>query len=237
MEPRRAAAALDDLKALHALGNPVRRRLYEFVSDAGRAVGREAAAAAAGVSRSLAAYHLDRLVEQGLLEPSFEHQGGRSGPVAGRPMKLYKRAQREFVLRVPPRDYRLLSELLVRAAASDAGGVVTATLERVSHDVGRELAATAKGEEADADLDALTTVLRRGGYEPFEDESGTVRLRNCPFEAVASRYPDVVCRLNLGLVEGILDGLDTGEARAVLEPGEGVCCVAIRTATNGPMRA
>ena len=222
MEPSRAAAALADLDALNALGNPVRRRLYECISAAGRGIGRDEAAASVGVSRSLAAYHLDQLVEQDLLEASFE----RRGPGPGRPAKLYQRARREFVLRVPPRDYQLLCELLVRAVADDQSGVAAATLERVAYEFGHELAEAVTNEGGDAH--ALARVLSTRGYEPFEDEPGTLRLRNCPFESAASRYPDVVCRLNLGLVEGVLDGLDTRNARAVLEPREGVCCVAIR---------
>ena len=235
MEPRRAAAALGDLRPLNALGNPVRRRLYEFVAGAARTVGRDEAAASVGISRSLAAYHLDKLVEQGLLEASFERPAGRTGPGAGRPAKLYQRVSREFALRVPPRDYQLLSELLVRAAAADQSGVVTDKLEEVAQEFGRDLGATTKHENGD-DPNTLTSLLRTQGYEPFEDEPGTVRLRNCPFGTAASQNPELVCRLNLVLIKGVLDGLDS-DARARLEPGEGVCCVAIRTATDSSQRA
>jgi predicted ArsR family transcriptional regulator len=205
----------NDLDALNALGHPVRRRLYDVVVDSGRAVTRDHAAASAGVSRSLAAYHLDKLVAEGLLEATFEREAGRGGPGAGRPAKRYRRAAREFVLRAPPRDYRLLSELLVRAADE-------AKLRRMAYEYGREAGAAAKGN-------TLAGVLRDRGYEPFEDVPGTLRLRNCPFEGVAARYPDVVCGLNLELVNGIVDGLETHSAQAMLEPRDGVCCVAIKT--------
>ncbi len=79
----RRAADLADLSSLSALGSQVRRRLYEFVSDAGRAIGRDEASASVGISRSLAAYHLDKLVERGLLEASFVRQRERGGPGAG----------------------------------------------------------------------------------------------------------------------------------------------------------
>ena len=228
------AAGLGDLDALRALGNTVRRRLYEAVAAAGRAVGRDEAARSAGISRSLAAYHLDKLVGHGLLEASFERQGGRTGPGAGRPAKLYRRARREFVLRAPPRDYRLLGELLVRAAAGDQSGVVTPTLERVAYESGRELV-EAERSQTDPDPSALPRVLRTRGYEPFEAEPGILRLRNCPFETVAAEYRDIVCPVNLGLVQGIIDGLAT-HARAVLEPGEHRCCVAVKPTEGGTGR-
>lgn len=219
------AADLSDLAPLNALANTVRRQVYEFVADGSRAVGRDETAAAVGISRSLAAYHLDKLVEHGLLEAGFARDREQRGPAAGRPPKLYRRAGREFALRVPPRDYRLLGELLVRAARDDHTGAMRRTLERVAHTYGRSLGEDAK-QEALADATELARLLRRRGYEPYEDERGTLRLRNCPFETVARDDPELVCGLNLRLVEGMIDGLDI-EARAVPRPKEGRCCVAI----------
>src|SRR5436305_12511520 len=106
---------LGDLEALSALAEPIRRRLYELVVAARRPVGRDEAAAAAGIGCPLAAYHLDRLAERGLLEATYARPAARGGPGGGRPAKLYNRAAGEFVLRAPPRDYRLLAEVLVRA--------------------------------------------------------------------------------------------------------------------------
>ena len=220
MERGRGAAELADLAPLHALGNPVRRRLYEFVSHVGRAVGRDEAAAAAGVSRSLAAYHLDKLIERGLLEECFARARDRSGPGAGRPPKLYRRARREFALRLPSRDYELLGELLVRAARSDDSGAVRGTLEQVAYEYGRSLGEGARTE--------LETVLRGRGYEPYEDEPGTLRLRNCPFETVARHDPELVCALNVLVLQGLCEGLDL-RADVALEPQPGHCCVAITT--------
>src|SRR5579885_2681097 len=151
VSPVRASPALDDLDALTALADPVRRRLYEVVCDARRPTGREAAAAA-GLSRSLAAYHLDRLARSGLLEVSYGRPPGRGGPGAGRPAKLYRRASAEFALCAPPRDYALLAEILLRADRDDVP-----PSERA---VGREL-----GRQSGS----LREALRSRGYEPFAD--------------------------------------------------------------------
>jgi predicted ArsR family transcriptional regulator len=228
VERGRGAADLADLAPLNALGNPVRRRLYEYVSDAGRAVGRDEAAGAAGVSRSLAAYHLDTLVERGLLEACFARPRDRGGPGAGRPPKLYLRAGRDFALRLPARDYELLGELLVRAARTDDSGAVRAALERVAYDFGRSV-----GDGASAELE---TVLRQRGYEPYRDECGALRLRNCPFGTVARRDPELVCTLNTHVLKGLCERLDD-DAVADLEPRPGHCCVAIRTVSAAELRS
>ncbi|MDQ1709850.1 MAG: hypothetical protein QOG49_1235, partial [Frankiaceae bacterium] len=59
---------LADLAAVAALTEPVRRALYNAVVHSRGPMGRDAAAAAVGISRGLAAFHLDRLVELGLLD-------------------------------------------------------------------------------------------------------------------------------------------------------------------------
>jgi predicted ArsR family transcriptional regulator len=221
------ATGLTDLAALSSLDDSTRRRLYALVVEAGPPVGRDEAAASIGISRSLAAYHLDKLVAHGLLEASFLRQGKRAGPGAGRPAKLYQRAPREFALCLPPRDYQLLSELLVRAADEDQSGALRRTLARVAFEFGDSLGKRSK-QARPVEPDELKGVLSLRGYEPVEDEHGTLRLRNCPFETVASEYPEVVCGLNLGLINGVIKGLSCRHTRAVLEPAEGHCCVAIK---------
>lgn len=115
---------MKDIDAIAALQDPVRRRLYEYVVAQGREVGRNEAAEAAGVARTLAAHHLDRLTEAGLLESGSRRLSGRTGPGAGRPAKVYTRAPAEHSVSLPARDYRTVAELLAEAAEQaglDAG--------------------------------------------------------------------------------------------------------------------
>jgi predicted ArsR family transcriptional regulator len=72
-----------DLAAIGLLKDPVRRALYGHVVAAGGEVSRDQAAEAAGVARSLAAFHLDKLVEAGLLEATFRRLGNRRGRRTG----------------------------------------------------------------------------------------------------------------------------------------------------------
>jgi predicted ArsR family transcriptional regulator len=221
----RGGAELGDVEALSVLGDRTRRRLYEFVAQSGRPVGRDECGQATETGRSLAAYHLDKLVEHGLLEASYARPAGRTGPGAGRPAKLYRRADREFVLRTPARDYRLLAELLARATEEHDG--VKVTIEHAARELGRCLAAAGVADDPRRPEQALQDLLRRCGYEPFESEPGVVRLRNCPFDEVALRHPELVCGLNLALIDGMLAGFGAERANALLAPQEGACCVAI----------
>jgi predicted ArsR family transcriptional regulator len=212
----------DELARLAALDEPVRRRLFAYVRSSPEPVSREEAADAVGIGRSLAAYHLDKLAEQDLLTTTYRRREGRSGPGAGRPAKLYM-AQGEVSVSVPPREYELAARLLAEAAetSDDARNALDAIAARA----GRRLGEEQKGSLEDA--------LATRGYEPFEDEAGVIRLRNCPFHRLAEQHRDVVCGMNRSYLQGLLEGLGRGDVTASLEPEPGRCCVAIRARAQG----
>ena len=233
-----------DLAALSSLDDPVRRRLYEVVTQRTGPVGRDEAASAAGIGRALAAYHLDKLVESGLLTAFYRRPSGRTGPGAGRPAKLYARSDREFAVTVPPREYELAARLLVQVVDSDRSGRSRAALQEAAHQLGAELGSgfltdapgqdTARQDAARQDLvrqdlvrQDVESVLAQQGYEPSCGDDGVIRLRNCPFHQLAERHRDVVCGMNLALVEGLVEGLRANGWRPVLDPAPGHCCVAI----------
>lgn len=203
--------AADALDALGSLADPVRRRLYRHVAAAPDAVGRDAAAQAAGVSRSLAAFHLDKLVDAGLLEVDFRRLSGRTGPGAGRPAKVYRRAAGEHSVSLPPRAYDAAGRLLAEV-------VENAGLDRELQAAARAAGAAARGEPG-ADVEE---VLRARGYEPFWDGE-TLRLHNCPFHALASDFPALTCGMNLALLEG----LAPREWTPAMDPCPGGCCVSL----------
>jgi predicted ArsR family transcriptional regulator len=208
-----------DLASLSSLDDPVRHQLYEVVSRQAEPVGRDEAAAAAGIGRALAVYHLDKLVESGLLTASYQRPAGRSGPGAGRPAKLYARSDREFTVAVPPREYELAARLLVQAVESDPSGRSRSALRDAARQLGSELRS---GQAQD-----LEGALAEHGYEPSRDDDGVIRLRNCPFHRLAEHHRDTVCGMNLGLIEGMVSGLEADGWRPVLDPQPGYCCVAI----------
>ena len=226
-----------DLHAIASLDEPARRALYEWVASSGRAVGRDEAAAAAGVLRALAAFHLDRLVKDGLLIPEYRRLSGRTGPGAGRPAKLYRRAPREVSVTLPERRYetaaRLFAETLDRVAAGDDGP--PRELRDAAHEVGEEAGANAaktagRPRSRSGRRDAVMAALRDRGYEPFAGEDREIRLRNCPYHALVDEHRPLVCGMNLALVEGVVDGVGATGLEARLDTQPGLCCVAIAEA-------
>jgi predicted ArsR family transcriptional regulator len=223
-----------DLASLSSLDDPVRRRLYEVVTRQPGPVSRDEAASAAGIGRALAVYHLDKLVESGLLTATYSRPPGRSGPGAGRPAKLYARSDREFAVTVPPREYELAARLLVQAVEADPSDRSRSALAEAAHRLGTELgssfrsAATdrAPGRRDAAERD-VTGVLIQQGYEPCRGGDGFIRLHNCPFHQLAEQHRDVVCGMNLALVEGLVAGLGADGWHPALDPKPGHCCVAI----------
>lgn len=215
-----------DVAAVAALEEPTRRRLYELVAAAPEPIGRDEAAAGLEIPRSNAAFHLDRLAELGLLEVVYARRSGRSGPGAGRPAKLYRRAQREIAVSLPQRRYDLAGRLLAGAIEQSGrtGEPVAEVLARQSREAGVELGRTARPA-------SVADTLRHYGFEPRE-VSGRIGLGNCPFRDLASDYPDTVCRMNLHLLTGLLDGLGAADWAARPDPEPGPCCVRLESASR-----
>lgn len=211
-----------DLAAVALLDEPVRRRLYEWVCAQGHSVGREEAARSLGITRPLAAFHLDRLTEAGLLEAGYQRLTGRTGPGAGRPARVYRRAEREIAVTLPARHYELAAELFAAALQRMGDGSPPVELTEEAHAAGEQVARTA----AEASQ-GLFEVLEQAGYEPTDD-NGTIRLRNCPFDALVDEHRPLVCGTNLALAQGIVDGLEGAggtdyQPRLDVQPG--YCCV------------
>ena len=231
------------LTSVSTLSDPVRARLYDFVAGSREPVGRDEAAAAVGIGRAIAVYHLDKLVESGLLTASYRRPPGRSGPGAGRPAKRYARSGREFTVTVPPREYELAAHLLAQAVAADQGGASRAALRDAARRFGEGAGAghrAAADQVGGGDAAGLAAALRAHGFEPRPGADGTVVLRNCPFHQLAARHRDIVCGMNLALIEGLVAGLRADGMRPELDPRPGQCCVVIRagqppadTATTG----
>jgi predicted ArsR family transcriptional regulator len=216
------------LAALSSLDDPVRARLYEVVSGSSVPVGRDEAAAKAGIGRPLAAYHLDKLVELGLLTATYERPAGRTGPGAGRPAKLYARSDIEFAVTVPPREYELAARLLAVAVQSDTSGQSQAALRDAARQYGASLASSGHIAAAtEAVSQGVQAALRQHGFEPWRSADGAVRLRNCPFHQLAAQHRDVVCGMNLALIDGLIEGFGVSDLHPELDPEPGRCCVVI----------
>jgi predicted ArsR family transcriptional regulator len=240
LQPRNADQERDGLAAIAALEEPNRRRLYDLVAGSHDDVGRDQAADRLGMSRELAAFHLDRLVQAGLLEASYRRLSGRTGPGAGRPAKVYRRAREDVAVSFPPRRYGEIADLfaeglaeLGREVGEDTVAQALAAPARARGRAVGEAAAEAVAEPAPSSqgsrherlVDSLRAVLERAGYEPAEDASGAIALCNCPYRAVAQAHRDLTCGTNFAWAEGVLDGLGDAGLSAEFVPGTERCCV------------
>jgi len=226
-----------------SLGDPVRRSLYRLVAGSPDAVSRDQAAAGVGVERHVAKFHLDRLVQDGLLTFEYRRPAGRGGPGAGRPAKVYRRAAGEVDLSLPERRYQLAGELLVEAigAAETGHGAVSDSVHDVATDAGRRVGddarMTLRRRRSAADLaSAVWKVLAENGYEP-RAEGKDVVLANCPFHALARRDPELVCGMNLAFLQGMVDGVGATKVCPRLDPDEARCCVRLDGAAASKVRA
>jgi predicted ArsR family transcriptional regulator len=210
---------MDAALAISALADPARAAVYDAVVRNEQPAGRDLIAERTGLPRSTAAFHLDRLAASGLLVVSYARPAGRTGPGAGRPAKLYRRADDEIAVSVPARSYDLMGGLLATAIerAAHDGRPVLETLRSTATDAGR-----AAGESAGS----LNALLASTGYEPAPAGDGVVMM-NCPFHRLAAAHTDVVCAANHAFLCGAAEATGGDPADVRLEAGAGGCCVRI----------
>jgi predicted ArsR family transcriptional regulator len=218
-----------------ALDDPIRRDLYLYVSGQSAPVSRDQASDALGIARHTAKFHLDKLAEEGLLDTSFKRLSERRGPGAGRPTKLYARSSRQLSVILPERHYDLAGQLLATAIENAAaqGSTPAAALKVVAAGWGRQVAdqarATAGPEPTSERLVACTCqTLTENGYEP-KRTNGTIVLRNCPFDALAREHTELVCGMNLVILDAATEQLPEISLAARLEPAPDRCCVVLES--------
>jgi predicted ArsR family transcriptional regulator len=233
---------ITQIASLSTLDDPIRTAIFFLVARSAEPVARDEAARALGISRRIAAFHLDKLADAGLLDVSFRRLTGRTGPGAGRSSKLYRRSGRRFSVAVPARNYELLARLLASVIQETQGVSAAVFLEPQARRFGVTEGAAARNEASPRPsrkqlLAVLVDELTRLGFEPFADGSGTLRLRNCPYHDMARESSDFVCSMNLALMQGVIEGLGVAGVSSALEPSEGRCCVAFHTTPSTAKQA
>jgi predicted ArsR family transcriptional regulator len=218
----------NDLMAVALLAEPVRQRLYLYLRERHEPVGREEAAQHAGVTARLAAFHLDRMADAGLLDVEYRRLSGRVGPGAGRPAKLYSVSLRSFSVVIPQTRYVLAASMMATAlSASRTGTDGGQSLKEVAAGVGRRLGeeirrqARTKGARQEAVRRQLTQL----GYEPQVRDSGEWTLRNCIFSELSASHRELVCGMNAAFVEGLLGGARVSSLRVERRMALPACCV------------
>ncbi|WP_372698819.1 helix-turn-helix transcriptional regulator [Arthrobacter sp. JSM 101049] len=212
------------VEAVAAVADPLRAAIFDVIARSEEPLGREQVAEAVGIARQAAAFQLDKLADQGLLEVSYRRLNGATGPGAGRPSKVYGAVHTEVTASVPHREYPLAADIMAAAieAARADGGPVDSHLAAAARSTGRRLAAD------QADLEHFLTTY---GYRPESRPDGTADLTNCPFHALSSRHTDTVCDMNEDFIGGALEALEPGRRAERVAPGQPCgCCVRLTSA-------
>jgi len=225
------------VEAVAALDDSARRSIYAFVAASGGPVTRAHVAHAVGISRSLAAFHLDKLVGVGLLVARTD--SARTSGTRGRSPKVYERSSTDVAVNLPTRRPADLADMLVEAIGTAAPHETARNAAiRVAEQRGRDLGAATRTQVrggrigAERALMLGESVLRERGFEPVREAPTTLRLRNCPYRPVAAHAPELVCRMNQSFFAGFLAGLGADTVQAQLIPRERECCVELRDATR-----
>ena len=200
----------EELSALaSSLGDATRRGIYISVREAAEPATASQIASIFDLHTNVARHHLDKLVTDGYLRVTHKRRPGKQGPGAGRPAKHYEPTPKEVSVQYPARRYDLLSELLLRIVerldTAQAGSVA----EEIGVEFGRELASEI-GLPNDAGFDsavkAVASAMTGVGFDTSTDvEDHTMVTRYCPFGKTATDHPEIVCRLDQGIVRGLLE--------------------------------
>ncbi|MEV7806643.1 transcriptional regulator [Microbispora sp. NPDC088329] len=222
------------ISAVAALDDALRQGMYAYIRGARRPVTRDEAAASVGISRKLAAFHLDKLVDAGLLRARYEAVGGIRK--VGRTPKVYEPTETDIRVTIPERRHEVLADILMDAVLGESEGEsARQAAVRVAGRRGEEIGAAERARAkpgrlgAERALTLLEGLLARHGFEPGRESPTCVRLRNCPFHPLAARAPELVCGVNHAFLDGMLTGLEAARVRAVLVPRPGECCVELRS--------
>lgn len=217
MDATRLNQQIGDLAA--TLGDATRRGIYITVREAVEPVTASQIADLFDIHTNVARHHLDRLVADGYLQVTRKRRSERSGPGAGRPAKHYETTAKEISVQFPARRYDLLAELLARMVERVAPDDAAQLAEDVGREYGRELAAEvglARDEGFETAVTAVAKVMMGVG---FDTEANTkdrlIVTRLCPFGETASNHPEIVCKLDQGIVAGLLEGANAASVPVV----------------------
>lgn len=191
-----------------SLGDTTRRGIYISVREAPEPVTVAHIAAAFDLHPNVARHHLDRLVADGWLQVTHRRSSDRRGPGAGRPAKHYEPTDKEISLQFPMRRYDLLAELLCRVLQRVAPETAPLIAEEVGEEYGRELAAEI-GLPEDAGfavaVQAVARTMMGMGFDTHAQPAArTLLTKSCPFGETATKHPELVCKLDQGIVRGLL---------------------------------
>jgi predicted ArsR family transcriptional regulator len=202
------------------LGDATRRGIYISVREASEPVTASHISELFGIHTNVARHHLDRLVADGYLQVTHKRRNDKRGPGAGRPAKHYEPTHKEVSLQFPARRYDLLSELLARVVHRLAPEDASAIAEDVGREYGAELAAEigfADDAGFETAVQAVAKAMMGMGFDTEASSEDRLLVTHfCPFGDTAANHPEIVCKLDQGIVKGLLEAVHQDGAPLVL---------------------
>ena len=211
---------VDLLPVFKALGDDTRFAIYQELGRSPAPLSASDLAERLTLHPNTVRPHLDRMREAGLVEVEPIHRG-----TVGRPQLRYSLAPGAPGLGFDPPAHTLLAGLLAALAEQLGGDGLDAS------NLGRRWGtdSNSRRQSGRGCLAALVAELDRLGFDPVESEVGgggaavppsfgrrvRVDFLHCPFRELAEAYPDLVCNLHRGIVEGVV----AGGSRAGRAPG------------------
>jgi predicted ArsR family transcriptional regulator len=199
---------MDRLPVFKALGDNTRYAIYLELARAPRPLGTGDIADALGLHPNTVRPHLERMRDVGLLDIETDNRGQ-----VGRPQHRYSLAADAPSLGLEPSVFRMLARMLAGVAAK--AGLDSDDVADVGRLQGRADAAGHQGAKTCAA--ALMGELADLGFDPAavpDGNSTTIAFTHCPFRELAEVFPDLVCHLHRGIVEGFVEARGGAEVTA-----------------------
>lgn len=198
---------MDRLQLFKALGDNTRYAIYLELARAATPRSTADVAEALGLHPNTVRPHLERMREVGLLHVEIDSRGS-----VGRPQHLYSLAPDAPSLGLEPPAFPLMAGLLanVAAACTPAPDAVAS----IGREHGRHAGVERAAQSAEGCVAAVCAELGELGFDPVEETDGpvtTIAFSHCPFLHLAEAFPDLVCHLHRGMVEGMVEVLGGAE--------------------------
>jgi predicted ArsR family transcriptional regulator len=216
------------LDRLAAAGDPELRRLLLYARGRRDPFTAAEAAAELDVHRNVARSRLDRLVEAGFLAVALERPGGRRGPGAGRPAKVYRVAPELEGIEFPDRRLAELISLLIRRVPARER---PRALREAGEEFGRTLAVSARlqpSRNVATGLERMCDALGSLGFQvavrSLEDDRAELTTATCPLRPLVVKCADAG-GIDRGMWAGLVEcGVHAVNAERV--QCETPCCLA-----------
>ncbi|HVV35481.1 MAG TPA: helix-turn-helix domain-containing protein [Acidimicrobiales bacterium] len=195
---------MDRLGVFKALGDNTRYAIYLELARSETPLATAEIAELLDLHPNTVRPHLERMREVGLLDVDADNRG-----TVGRPQNRYRLAADAPSLGLESSSMRLLANML--AAAAIIGGVdpeAAAEAGRLQGEASAAQAEMQRRTEPGHCVAALVDELTSLGFDPATVDDGataTIAFTRCPFQELAQAFPDLVCHLHRGMIEGFVD--------------------------------